>query len=87
MDSNLQSASLTLRPKSERMMTPEQKAEMARRRILEALQRLNSSRGLSISAIGLALFAGFAVGSSPGASRMLMNNMVGVLRFLASLRL
>lgn len=95
MGSSFQRASLASGANSDRMRTPKERAEAARLRILEAMERSSPRDSLfggcieryPISAVALVLVGGFVVGYSPRASRVLRNNIVGLLRFLADLRL
>ncbi len=92
MDSNLQSGTLTIRAKVERMSSPQERAEAARRRILQALE--NPPGGFPaylgrnpVSAVAFALAGGFIIGCWPGAGRVLAKNLGGLLRLLYNLQL
>jgi hypothetical protein len=74
------------------MLTPQERAEAARRRILKAAQNGSSvSPGFAglqpISAVAFVLLGGFVLGYSPHAKRVFINNITGLLRFLYNLKL
>lgn len=87
MDSDVQRAALTMRSRTYTMLTPQERAEDARRRIAEAMENLKLRRRLPACAVAFALAGGFLVGYSPEAKRLFMNNIGGLLRFLATIKL
>jgi len=74
---------------SPKILTPEQRAEKARQRILQAVENLSRGRAdrLPISAFAFALLGGFVIGYWPQANRLLMRNITGLARFLINLKL
>jgi hypothetical protein len=82
-------------PQTERMMTPQERAESARRRILQGVENLGRRHGalcgrtdrLPFSAVAFALLGGFVIGYWPQANCLLMRNITGLLRFLINLKL
>lgn len=74
------------------MLTPQERSEAARRRILKAAENVPGSfpsfvGKQPISAVAFALLGGFVIGYSPRVKRVFTNNVAGLLRFLCNLKL
>lgn len=92
LDRRTQRRTLTARQKDNRMLTPQERSEAARRRILKAAENVPGSfpgfvGKQPISAVAFALLGGFVIGYSPRVKRVLINNVAGLLRFLSNLKL
>jgi hypothetical protein len=74
------------------MLRPRERAEAARRRVLDAADRVPAEfhgylERRPVSVLAFALAGGFVIGYWPRANRLLVKNLGGVLRFLCSLKL
>ena len=92
LDRSTQRRTVTTRQKDNRMLTPQERSEAARRRILKAAENVPGSfpgfvGKQPISAVAFALLGGFVIGYSPRVKRVFMNNVAGLLRFLGNLKL